>query len=358
MLFVGHLIIQNIIFVLIIVGIIIYLSIKRPKRIILLWLVLSLAILLATFLLISVIEKNRAINVSCGGLLLKVRNKSQGVLNDAKVLCQALYNPLNRHKTIHIEDTHFGQTSSKDMILVNGDITDFRKFKWVLNHPKTLLCKTRYTYSLLKNRFRSIYIGFTSIDRFMPNVSKDPLSCLHVCGTSPHKNTTALLKAWALHPEWPKLICVGRNVRFKNAVKAPNLDLVTEFLSNTELQTLMNRIPVHVCPSRFEGFGHYLNEARSVGAIVLYSNAQPMNEFFEDGRSGIALNGSVKIEKRRGISIECFYPSTSDFENGINRLLNMKNVERERMGIEARKAYLNDKSSFEKRFNSMVRPDI
>lgn len=324
--------------------------------IILLWIVFSLAILLAVCLLILIIERNRTYSVCCCGLLLKLHSKSQGLLNDAQVLCQALSKPLTHPKTIHIENTHLGQGSSKDMILVNGDITDFREYKWVFSKPKTLLCKTRYTYNLLKDRvhFHSIYLGFTSPDRFIPNLPKEPLSCLHVCGKSPYKNTTILLKAWALHPEWPTLTCIGRSGRFKAAVPAQNLVLITEFLSDEKLKTLMNTTAVHLCPSRFEGFGHYLNEARSVGAIVLYSNAQPMNELFEDGVSGIALNGSIQLQRRRGISIEAFSPSTSDFEDGMASLLNMTIGERQRMGVAARNAYLEDKSDFEKRWNKIL----
>ena len=44
---------------------------------------------------------------------------------------------------------------------------------------------------------------------------------------------------------------------------------------------------VHICPSAREGFGHYINEARSVGAVVLTIDAAPMSEFVVDGESGV-----------------------------------------------------------------------
>jgi glycosyltransferase involved in cell wall biosynthesis len=38
---------------------------------------------------------------------------------------------------------------------------------------------------------------------------------------------------------------------------------------------------MHVCPSVREGFGHYINEGRAVGALVVTTDHPPMNELVQ-----------------------------------------------------------------------------
>lgn len=41
--------------------------------------------------------------------------------------------------------------------------------------------------------------------------------------------------------------------------------------------------PIHVCASEREGFGHYINEARAAGALVVSTDHPPMNELITPG---------------------------------------------------------------------------
>ena len=45
------------------------------------------------------------------------------------------------------------------------------------------------------------------------------------------------------------------------------------------LRALYNSRLFHLCPSEYEGFGHYIHEALACGAIVVTSDLPPMNEF-------------------------------------------------------------------------------
>ena len=50
-----------------------------------------------------------------------------------------------------------------------------------------------------------------------------------------------------------------------------------------DLLILMNACQYHLCPSEYEGFGHYINEARSTGALIISTDAAPMNELVKNG---------------------------------------------------------------------------
>ena len=53
---------------------------------------------------------------------------------------------------------------------------------------------------------------------------------------------------------------------------------LNDYCSPAELRRLQNENLFHLCPSETEGFGHYLMEALGVGAVVLSTDAPPMNE--------------------------------------------------------------------------------
>jgi glycosyltransferase involved in cell wall biosynthesis len=61
-----------------------------------------------------------------------------------------------------------------------------------------------------------------------------------------------------------------------------NLILYIRSLADEELLGLQQSSGVHLCPSREEGFGHYINEARALGALVMTTNWAPMNDLVQD----------------------------------------------------------------------------
>ena len=87
-----------------------------------------------------------------------------------------------------------------------------------------------------------------------------------------------LLAAWRLHPEWPRLTVVQAERHARRGPVAPNIEHHIGYLDDNALRWLQNRHQFHVCPSQAEGYGHHLVEALSVGAVVLATDAAPMNE--------------------------------------------------------------------------------
>src|SRR5690606_13048298 len=126
------------------------------------------------------------------------------------------------------------------------------------------------------------YIGFTSVDRALPDASPDFGRFLHVAGASTLKGTDTLLEVWSAHPEWPALTVVQRDRR---TIRAPaNVQILDGYLPDAELRELQNACGVHLCPSMGEGWGHYIVEAMSCGAVVVATDGPPMNELVQPGR--------------------------------------------------------------------------
>jgi len=81
-----------------------------------------------------------------------------------------------------------------------------------------------------------------------------------------------------------------------------NLIIYTERLADEELLGLQQSSGVHLCPSREEGFGHYINEARALGALVMTTNWAPMNDLVQD---------------HFGVLIPCQLTSTSLYQSSL-----------------------------------------
>lgn len=139
-----------------------------------------------------------------------------------------------------------------------------------------ILCKTPDAYRLFSERHkRTFYTGFMSVDW---NDTKVPRrkEFLHVQGKSRYKNTQTVIKAWEEHKiQAPLTIVAERNPMVSNV---PGITWRGYIPAGT-LRALYNSRLFHLCPSEYEGFGHYIHEALACGAIVLTSDLPPMSEF-------------------------------------------------------------------------------
>lgn len=134
--------------------------------------------------------------------------------------------------------------------------------------------KSRYAFQLCRQRgARDVQLtGFLGRDRMDRSVPRE-LKCLHVRGKSQMKGTDEVVAAWRRNPGLPPLTIVS-----KDPVHAPDYVTVVTSPSDRELDRLMNEHEIHVCPSIAEGWGHYITEAMSVEAVIITTDASPMNE--------------------------------------------------------------------------------
>jgi len=278
---------------------------------------------------------------------------SQGLILDSSIVCNAT-KTLSRQPMFYYEI--YPENSDPDgYFFVNFDLTDFQKLLADPKSPKNILCKTRQCYDILSRLLpykNIIYTGFTSVDRNMISVSKNYRSYIHIAGKSPYKGTLQVVRAWIKHPEWPVLTLICREeileVLKPEIKKTANIHLISEFLSEQQLIQYMNQNGIHICPSKHEGFGHYINEARSTEAVVLYTNAPPMNEMFQDGINGIAISAVQDAPTNNGICpTYLVYPES--IEEAVVKTLNMSVQQLATIGKNARAEFLKNDEAFKKR---------
>jgi glycosyltransferase involved in cell wall biosynthesis len=147
----------------------------------------------------------------------------------------------------------------------------------LLRDVEAVWVKSRAAEPLFSPHSRRVeYLGFTSLDRLDAAVPRAQDGWLHVAGGSTHKGTDVLIRLWAAHPRWPTLTLVTS--RGASWTLPPNVERRRR-LSDGALRRLQNACPMHLCPSRVEGFGHTIQEAMSCGACVVTTDAPPMNEW-------------------------------------------------------------------------------
>ncbi|HEX2493997.1 MAG TPA: glycosyltransferase [Steroidobacter sp.] len=185
----------------------------------------------------------------------------------------------------HIRPEHLDL--AKRNVLIPNPEWFLEENRALLDRIDLVLVKTRHAQQQFDSLgVRTRFVGFTSIDRRMQEQKRKAF--FHLAGRSRHKGTEELLRIWRKHPEWPDLTVLQHPRMAKQCVKAPNIDHRIGYISDAELKRLQNSHLFHLCPSETEGFGHYIVEAMSVGAIVLTLDAPPMNELVKPDR-GVLL---------------------------------------------------------------------
>lgn len=147
------------------------------------------------------------------------------------------------------------------------------RWRRYLRHLTQLWAKSGEAHQLYQAwGLASTFTGFASRDLYDPQVPR-ARTCLHLRGHSDLKGTETILEAWRRHPDLPPLTVVSAV-----PLEAPPGVTVLLRLPHDELVRQVNAAQIHLCPSRSEGWGHYITEALSAGAVVVTTDASPMNE--------------------------------------------------------------------------------
>jgi mannosyltransferase OCH1-like enzyme len=284
---------------------------------------------------------------------------SYGILCDNLISCKITDNLIA--SPIFYYEKYPKDCFQNGFFFVNLDMTDFSTLKE--NSPNFVLCKTKQTEDIVKNKFpdkKIFYTGFTSIERHDPNIEKDFNQFIHISGKSAFKGTKNLLKYWTKHPEWPMLSVLAYDseivLKYKKILqdkKYKNINLIVQFLNENEMNKLYNNFGLHICCSEHEGFGHYLHEAKSSGAVVLYTDAPPMNENFINGENGIGISCELSGTTKNGWCPK-YSITEQGLEKAVNKVLSMTKTELSDMGKKARNSFLQERELFRTRLTRLI----
>ena len=193
------------------------------------------------------------------------------------------------------------------------------------------------------------FIGFDSEDRLLPDVPRKQ-AFFHGPGRSGNKGTAALLELWASHPEWPTLTVVWRRKRVDTSDLPANVRLVREHLDDGAYRRLQNEHRFHLCPSQTEGYGHYIAEAMSCGAVVVTLDAEPMNELVTDER-GVLV--SAQAAGTQDLATLYAFDDVA-MEAAIERCLAMDEAAMAALGQAARRWFEENRAGFPLRLNEAL----
>ncbi|MBI1311334.1 glycosyltransferase [bacterium] len=213
-----------------------------------------------------------------------------------------------------------------------------------------VLCKTRHAVDVFsQHTSRVTYTGFTSCDRHLPDVAPDFDRFFHLAGRSTLKATETILDVWGSNPDWPTLTIVQHASNAPSSVPR-NVNLIADYIDDFRLQQLQNEHGIHLCPSRSEGWGHYIVEAMSCGAVVVTTDGPPMNELVTSER-GILVPWHTAKPRHLGVN---YFVDPEALETAIQSLLTMRTAAKSDLGEAARNWYGFNDRMFRRRFREVI----
>lgn len=220
-------------------------------------------------------------------------------------------------------------------------------------HFDLILCRTHEVQRIYQNlNPNTVYMSFTCDDRYSEGVQKNFNSVVHLAGASVQKGTARTLQMWIEHPELPTLTLLKH---FKNIAipKLDNLNYISEYLPDETLKRIQNSCGIHLCPSEAEGFGHYIMEALSCGAVVVTTDAPPMNEFISDKRCLIPYN---KTEIQNLATL--YFIDVNRGAEILKNILNLPKVELDAISRRNRRFYLENDRFFKQRLAAIFNDEF
>jgi hypothetical protein len=303
--------------------------------------------------------------------LIVARSNRYGMRHDCEILAEAVGWPRGRVLTVHSRRRNFLDWLLRRRI-ANHLLFIERVFpiwysaaaeRWLvpnqerfphrhihrLAHVGCVLAKTRHAQQIFSSLgAETVLLGFTSEDCLEPCLEKDWNGFLHMAGGSTVKGTEELVDLWRRHPQWPELVLVQSREHAPRDLPS-NIRLLPDYLPREKLRELQNRCGIHLCPSRSEGWGHYIVEAMSVGAVVLTTDAPPMNEHITPD-CGILVPYCRSEPRHLGTN---FFVDPVELERAIEALIKLSPASKRAMGLAARARFLAIDAAFRARAHDL-----
>jgi hypothetical protein len=198
------------------------------------------------------------------------------------------------------------------------------------------------------------YLGFTSEDP--GSLVTDYASFVHLRGKlHTQRNTDSIFAAWKFGRDWPDLYVhfyadLGGGIQYPGWLHDENVHVHIGWLERSEYLALAARHGIHLCTSEVEGFGHYINEARAMAALVIAVDGPPMNELVDDD-CGILVRASNSSAMNHGIR---YGITPDDLALAIERALSLGADGRRELGARARARFLDEGAAFRARARDLL----
>lgn len=287
----------------------------------------------------------------------------------------------------HLEHYLGRQVAKREYVFVNQEFFYEWDLEALVAGHATALCKTLYARNVLAALgVEGVFTGFTSPDIRDKSVVRDPHLVVHLAGLSWLKGTLEVLRAW--FEQGGANLDATLFITCQQADYAPVSDALAywdmqgavpgaEYRGITGLERkgnvylarhrlpletiidLANAAAVHLCPSLTEGWGHIVNNARAVGAVVVTTDAAPMNELVDNdcgflvatnGERATTLGDLNPVQRK-------FYPSAiaalkvtpvdeKELMRAVKSAFALSAEERTRLGAGARRRYEEGAAAF------------
>uniref|UniRef100_M4BZU3 Glycosyl transferase family 1 domain-containing protein n=1 Tax=Hyaloperonospora arabidopsidis (strain Emoy2) TaxID=559515 RepID=M4BZU3_HYAAE len=191
------------------------------------------------------------------------------------------------------------------------------------------------------------------------------------------QRANAVLECWLSRPNFPPLDVYLDQDMYSTALKdvydeqiqaqpePKKVALHTGRVPSSEFGKMMTEATFLLFTSVLEGYGHYINQARANAAVIVTTNALPMNELLSPESAILVSHPSTGVNKQllggtfdgkhglRGVKGMASYVKGPEICNAVERVLAMTPEERQAMGERARKQYMLDMHFFAARMNEL-----
>lgn len=229
----------------------------------------------------------------------------------------------------------------------------FRQDVKLLDRIDLILCRTKEVERVFQDLGKKTYLlRFTSPDSYQEKIKKDYTSFLHTPGQSDLKGTNAIIRVWNNSPSLPHLTLIkyGHLIKEKLDENLANAKEISIRLPTEAFRSYQNRCGIHLCPSETEGFGHYIMEAMSTKAVVITTNAPPMNEFITDPRCLVSCKMHFPLRLATGYCID-----EEELVQKIKEISALPTSELEAIGLANRETYLKISQEFRERLQMLIK---
>ncbi|GMF44856.1 unnamed protein product [Phytophthora fragariaefolia] len=208
-----------------------------------------------------------------------------------------------------------------------------------------VLCKTKVCYDRVTRWYKQegnprnvqvFYTKHTSSDQaqfarkrmgdaaIAPKDFSD-ITFVHTAGSSIWKGTKELLDCWTSTPGLPPLDLYMNEGPYNYLMKGAygkwvwwyswsTVNLHFGMLDRVSFSKLTAEAAFLMCPSLSEGYGHYINQARAAGAVIVTTDAPPMNELILSNEMGVLV--PTRIAKHTGMMLGGNYSE----EHGLKKI--------------------------------------